>query len=279
MPNLAFPRGLPRPRGRRHGMPVDAVSAVDIAAPDIIEAAAIRWIHIESPRTADRDSLEEHFYFHPLDYEDVLLAQQPTEVRINTRTTTSSSSSISDVAEGDGDLTAELDRFMGPTFLITLPNIPLPPLGAMFDERYRSSSTCARRPSPRAPATCYKIVDACVSTRRSRCSARWPSSSIAWRTTSSRAGHRRSSRHLGGEAGDHRLPADDLRPQRAVLATWSARSSDSFQEELRSTSTTSSDAAERIWDTLENYEEVDRGAGNPQNERVCLTGSTTRSGS
>ena len=33
-------------------------------------------------------------------------------------------------------LTAELDLFMGPDYLITLPNIPLPPLAAMF-ERYR----------------------------------------------------------------------------------------------------------------------------------------------
>ena len=39
--------------------------------PTIIEAAGIRWIHIESPRAADRDWLEEHFDFHPLDYEDV----------------------------------------------------------------------------------------------------------------------------------------------------------------------------------------------------------------
>ena len=31
----------------------------------------IRWIHIESPRAVDRDWLEDHFDFHPLDFEDV----------------------------------------------------------------------------------------------------------------------------------------------------------------------------------------------------------------
>ena len=49
----------------------DGRSTADVATPDIIEAAGIRWIHIESPRTADRDWLEDHFDFHPLDYEDV----------------------------------------------------------------------------------------------------------------------------------------------------------------------------------------------------------------
>ena len=71
VPNLAFPRPLPRPRGRRRVLTAELASAVDVAMPDVIEAAAIRWIHIESPRTADRDWLEGNFDFHPLDYEDV----------------------------------------------------------------------------------------------------------------------------------------------------------------------------------------------------------------
>src|SRR4029079_11264241 len=76
VPTLAFPRPLPRPRGRRSAMPVAAVASVDVPAPDIIAGAGIRWIHIESPRTVDRDWLEEHFDFHPLDYEDVYSRNQ-----------------------------------------------------------------------------------------------------------------------------------------------------------------------------------------------------------
>ena len=48
----------------------------DVSEPEIIEAAGLRWIHIESPRTADRDWLEEQFDFHPLDYEDVYSRNQ-----------------------------------------------------------------------------------------------------------------------------------------------------------------------------------------------------------
>ncbi len=47
-----------------------------IASPDILEAAGLRWIHIESPRSADRDWLEDQFDFHPLDYEDVYSRNQ-----------------------------------------------------------------------------------------------------------------------------------------------------------------------------------------------------------
>ena len=43
----------------------------EVATPEIIEASGIRWIHIESPRTSDRDWLEANFDFHPLDFEDV----------------------------------------------------------------------------------------------------------------------------------------------------------------------------------------------------------------
>jgi magnesium transporter len=138
VPNLAFPRPrpLPRPRGRHPANTADTVATADVASPDIIEASGIRWIHIESPRSADRDWLEANFEFHPLDYEDVY-----------SRNNRSKLDQYDDYVfivlqfpmfekESGRILTAELDLFMGPDYLITLPSIPLPPLTAMF-ERYR----------------------------------------------------------------------------------------------------------------------------------------------
>ena len=162
MPNLAFPRPLPRPRGRRPVLPAELASAVDVAMPDVIEAAGIRWIHIESPRTADRDWLEGNFDFHPLDYEDVYsrnnrpkLDQYDDYVFIVLHFPMFEK-------ETGRILTAELDLFMGPDYLITLPNIPLPPLAAMF-ERYREKDDL--REDTFAKGTgylLYKIVDTCV---------------------------------------------------------------------------------------------------------------------
>jgi hypothetical protein len=68
VPSIALPRPIPRPRRRASGSS-DAILPVDVAAPEIIEAAGLRWIHIENPRVADRDWLEEHFAFHPLGLE------------------------------------------------------------------------------------------------------------------------------------------------------------------------------------------------------------------
>src|SRR3982750_3570100 len=43
---------------------------------EIVEAPGLRWINIERPRAIDRAWLEEHFDFHPLDYEDVFSRNQ-----------------------------------------------------------------------------------------------------------------------------------------------------------------------------------------------------------
>src|SRR5258705_12116606 len=69
---------LPRPRLRRSVSGGGGVLPGDVeaAAPEIIEASGIRWIHIEEPRLAHRDWLEEHFDFHPLDFEDVYSRNQ-----------------------------------------------------------------------------------------------------------------------------------------------------------------------------------------------------------
>jgi Mg2+ and Co2+ transporter CorA len=176
VPNLAFPRPLPRPRGRTPRNPTDAIAPADIASPDIIEAAGIRWIHIESPRTADRDWLEAHFDFHPLDYEDVY-----------SRNNRSKLDQYDDYVfivlqfplfekETGRILTAELDLFMGPDYLITLPSVPL-------RHWRRCSSATARRKDLREATfskgsgyLLYKIVDTCVDASFPML-ARWASSS------------------------------------------------------------------------------------------------------
>ena len=93
----------------------------------------MRWIHIESPRTADRDWLQAEFGFHSLDLEDVYSATSGPSWT-GTRSTCSSCCSSRSTRRRPGRiLTVELDLFMGKDYLITLPSIPLPPLNAMFE--------------------------------------------------------------------------------------------------------------------------------------------------
>jgi len=239
-------------------MPVDTMSEAAFSAPDIIEAAGIRWIHIESPRTADRDWLEDHFDFHPLDYEDVYsrnnrpkLDQYDDYVFIVLHFPMFEK-------ETGRILTAELDLFMGPDFLITLPNIPLPPLAAMF-ERYRERDELREETFSKGTGyLLYKIADTCVD-------ASFPmlrKMAVKLDRIEDDIFEGRSSEIVRGisEAKQEIINFRRIvRPQRAVLRDLERTKQRYLQEELEIYFDDISDAAERIWDTLENYKEVIEG--------------------
>jgi magnesium transporter len=255
VPNLAFPRPLPRPRGRRPTIAATADAAIDVAAPDIIEAGGIRWIHIESPRTVDRDWLEDHFDFHPLDYEDVYsrnnrpkLDQYDDYVFIVLHFPLFEK-------ETGRIVTAEMDLFMGPDYLITLPNIPLPPLTAMF-ERYREKEDLREATFSKGSGyLLYKIVDTCVD-------ASFP----MLRKMGVKLDDLEDDIFEGRSSEIVRSISDTkqeiinfrriVRPQRAVLRDLERVKQRYLQEELEIYFDDISDAAERIWDTLENDKEV-----------------------
>ncbi len=105
--------------------------------PAELSAADLTWIHLDTPAVGQAQDLAERFGWHPLDVEDVLSKRQRPKV--------------DDYAE-EGYLfgvlhfpvydrtiqrlnAAELDVFVGPDYLVTLPDgraapghAPLPPL-------------------------------------------------------------------------------------------------------------------------------------------------------
>ena len=208
VPNIALPRPLPRPRSRRAAGLPDAVLPIDVAAPDIIEASGLRWIHIESPRSADRDWLEEHFDFHPLDYEDVYSRnQRPKLDQYDDYVFIVLHFPLFDKDTGR-IMTAELDLFLGPDYLITLPNVPLPPLAAMF-ERYREKDDLREEVFSKGSGyLLYKIVDTGVD-------AAFPMlRKMGLKLERLEDEHLRGPlvgdrpRAVRGQAGDHQLPQD-----------------------------------------------------------------------
>src|SRR5262245_8618866 len=165
MPNLPKPRL--RRTARTRGAVVTRPQEPDRPNVEVIEYApedrpALRWINIEEPRPVDRAWLEEHYDFHPLDYEDVFSRNQRPKVD-----------------EYDDYLfvvlhfpaydktlrrlsAAELDVFVGPDYVVTLPNQPIQPLEYLFER-------CRTRDDLRDPLFAngpgyllYKIVDDCV---------------------------------------------------------------------------------------------------------------------
>jgi magnesium transporter len=157
---------LPKPRfGRVPRMRTPVVTPQpEPETPQIetIEGSGLRWIHIEHPRNSHRAWLEERFDFHPLDYEDVFSRNQRPKI-----------DEYPDYLfivlhfprfdKAVGRLgAAELDLFVGPDYLITLPNQPLQPVEYLF-ERCRSNEELREQYfSKGAGYLLYRILDDCV---------------------------------------------------------------------------------------------------------------------
>jgi magnesium transporter len=154
---------LPRsPFGRRGRATAEAAPERTEPRVEIVESPGLRWINIERPRALEQTWLEEHFDFHALDYEDVRSRNQRPKVD-----------------EYDDYLfivlhfprydktvsrlnAAEVDMFVGPDYLITLPNEPLDSIDYLF-ERCRVNEELRESLFSKGPGyLLYKIIDDCV---------------------------------------------------------------------------------------------------------------------
>jgi magnesium transporter len=248
---------LPRPLRRGSRARADGVArAPEPETPNVeqLDGAGLRWINIERPRPIDRAWLEEHFAFHPLDYEDVFSRNQRPKVD-----------------EYDDYLfvvlhfprydktigrlnAAELDVFVGPDFVITLPNIGLPPLDYLW-ERCRSSDEAREQLFGKgAGYVLYKIVDDCVD-------ASFP----MLRKIGNKLERVEDDIFEGRSAEVVRDISDVkqeiinfrkiVRPQRAALRDLE-RHKRYIPEDLEVYFDDINDASERVWDMLENFKEV-----------------------
>src|ERR687890_91102 len=127
---------LPKPRLRRSARArVDSARLAASAEPQVEEVqwGELRWVNIERPGPAERAWLEEHFEFHPLDYEDVLSRNQRPKIdEYEDYLFIVLYFPVFDKTVGRLNA-AELDIFLGPDFLITLPNTEIPPVEYLFE--------------------------------------------------------------------------------------------------------------------------------------------------
>ena len=250
---------IPKPRLRRSARTrVDA--AHPAAAPpepnvEIVEGDGLRWINIERPGPVDRAWLEEHFEFHPLDYEDVLSRNQRPKIdeyenylfvvlhfpfydksvqRLNA---------------------AELDVFIGPDFLITLPNVELLPVTYLFR---RCEEDMERRDELFSKGSgyllyhvlddlfdyCFPILD-----------------KIGWKldTIEDDLFEGRSEeivRDISTAKQEIIAYRKIIKPERATLRQLERYTQRFLPEDLELYFDDIVDASERIWDLLDNYKEV-----------------------
>ena len=207
---------------------------------EVVEHGGLRWINIERPGPVDQAWLEEHFEFHPLDYEDVASRNQRPKIdEYPDYLFIVLHFPVFDKAVGRLNA-GELDIFIGPDYLITLPNTAAPagrvPVRAL--PGVRGGARRAALQGPRLPALQDRrrllrllLPDAAEDGQQAR-----PDRGRDLRGPL-RGGR---ARHLQRQAGDHQLPQDHPPAAAPCCATSSAPSSATSPRTSRSTSTTSS---------------------------------------
>jgi magnesium transporter len=157
MPNL------PRPRLRRSTRAGEQLvdASPEPRAPNVEEIAAegLRWVKIEHPTAVEQAWLEEHFDFHALDFEDVLSRNQRPKIDVyDDYLFIVLHFPVFDSAAGRLGA-GELDLFVGPGYLVSIPNQPLQPVEYLF-ERCRQKEELREQLFSRGSGyLLYRIVD------------------------------------------------------------------------------------------------------------------------
>jgi magnesium transporter len=158
MPNLPKPRLRRSDRSRE---PSTASAEQKPAEPnvEIIDGPGLRWVNIERPTPLEWSWLQEHFDFHALDLEDVLSRNQRPKIDeypdylFIVLHLPAYDPSVGRLNVG------ELDIFVGPDFVVTIPNRPLQPVEYLF-ERCRQEEELREKLFNRGSGyLLYRIVD------------------------------------------------------------------------------------------------------------------------
>jgi magnesium transporter len=215
----------------------------------------LRWIHIEQPGPLERAWLAEHFDFHPLDLEDVMSRNQRPKI-----------DEYPDYLfivlhfpvfdKQVGRLNAgELDLFVGPDYIITLPNQPLKPVEYLFERCRTSDEMREQYFSKGSGYLLYQIVDQsfdyCFPMLRKIGNKLEQIEEEIFIGRSEEIV--RDISNVKQEIINFRKT---IRPERSVLRDLERTKQRYMREDLEVYFDDIVDASERIWDMLENYKEV-----------------------
>jgi magnesium transporter len=236
-----------------------SAEVVGRARPDLLEleAAGLTWVHVDRPDTDVAAELAERFGWHPLDVEDILSKRQ--RPKIDEYPEEGYLFAVLHFPVFDKSIqrlnAAELDIVLGPDYLVTLPNTELLPVSRLFRR-------CAEDPAFREQLFakgsgrllyevlddlfdyCFPILD--------------------------KIGHkldRVEDEMFEGRAEDVVRDISNvkqeiisyrkiIKPERSTLRLLERRVEQFLPEELDLYFDDIVDAAERVWDLLDNYKEV-----------------------
>jgi magnesium transporter len=248
---------LPRIRRPSRRARTEVVSRIE---PQLAELGAngLTWINLSSPDAESAESLAERFGWHPLDIEDVLSKRQRPKIdeypdylfvvlhfpvydkaiqRLNA---------------------AELDVFLGPGYLVTLPNVELLPVTRLFqrcldDEQLREDLF-----SKRSGYLLYHVLDDLFD----YCFPILDKIGHKLDTVEDDMFEGRAEevvRDISNVKQEIISYRKIIKPERSTLRVLERRAERFLPEELDVYFDDIVDSAERIWDLLDNYKEVVEG--------------------
>src|SRR6267378_3196614 len=106
-----------------------------------IHGQGLTWVHLDAPTKDEVEALASRFGWHPLDVEDVLSKRQ--RPKVDDYVDEGYLFSVLHFPVYDKSIgrlnAAELDIFLGPDYLVTLPNVELLPVTRLFRRCYEDS--------------------------------------------------------------------------------------------------------------------------------------------
>jgi magnesium transporter len=254
MPIAFRPRLTRRARARRGSV---VAPAAERTQPQIerISYGSLDWIHIEEPGPLERAWLAEHYDFHALDLEDVMSRNQRPKIdEYPEYLFIVLHFPVFDKQVGRLN-SGELDLFVGPDYVITLPNQPLKPVEYLFERCRTNEEMREQYFSKGAGYLLYQIVDQsfdyCFPMLRKIGNKL---EQIEEEIFSGRSDEVvRDISNVKQEIINFRKT---IRPERTVLRDLERTKQRYMREDLEVYFDDIVDASERIWDMLENYKEV-----------------------
>jgi magnesium transporter len=252
---------LPRIRSRRAtpGIPVVETRP----GPAELRAGGVTWVHLLSPTVGEAQLLASRFGWHPLDVEDVLSRRQRPKVDVYPGDEEGHGGYLFTVLHFPvydatvGRLNAgELDAFVGPDYLVTLPAVELRPVSLLFRRAEENEEFREQLLSRGSGRLFYEVLDDLYD----YCFPILDKIGFKLEQIDESIGQDEGARELVTDI--HKVKQEIIsyrkiiKPQRPTLRQLERQIERFLPEELELYFDDIVDASERIWDLLDNYKEV-----------------------
>src|SRR5436190_8921936 len=155
---------LPRIRTRRVGPQPHAVDVARQPQLAELDSDGLTWIHLERPSQEEAQKLGRRFGWHPLDIEDVMSRRERPKVDVYSEEEATGylfavlHFPVYNTSVGRLDA-GELDVFVGPDYLVTLPNVELKPVARLFRRCAESEEFQHRQFARGSGRLLYEVLD------------------------------------------------------------------------------------------------------------------------